>query len=71
MLSGALPWDPPAAGDYDALLGESEYAAWWGGRKGGGPSPQRATAPAPFALLVQPAGLGLEGGAPSAGAGPC
>ncbi|GBF92745.1 hypothetical protein Rsub_05114 [Raphidocelis subcapitata] len=28
MLSGALPWSPPSADDYDALLAESEYAAW-------------------------------------------
>lgn len=27
-LSGALPWGPPEAADYEALLGESEYAAW-------------------------------------------
>jgi hypothetical protein len=32
VLSGALPWGPPAAADYDALLEESEYAAWWVGR---------------------------------------
>jgi hypothetical protein len=34
-LSGALPWGPPEAADYEALLGESEYAAWWAGLGGG------------------------------------
>ena len=27
-LTRELPWGPPDEGDYAALLGESEYAAW-------------------------------------------
>lgn len=27
-VTGELPWGPPAAGDYEGLLEESEYAAW-------------------------------------------
>lgn len=28
VLTGQLPWGTPAVGDYETLLGESEYAAW-------------------------------------------
>jgi len=31
VLTGQLPWGTPAVGDYETLLGESEYAAWWVG----------------------------------------